>query len=662
MYLLREFNLLSFIVLCLLWGVGGWLMLIRTFDVPERERSLLGFGIGLVISNWLVNFLARLLPFSAACWLSAGLTLAGGIALAWPLEKEYPRRLLQNWRQWLLVAVLTFLFTLIGRGLSIYDDFQNLPMTSLIATGEVPPNFPLASNMKYGYHYFLLLLAAQFLQVAQAAPWTAVDLARGLVLALTLALGGLWAWRLTGQRLSAVLAGLFMAFAGGLRWALFLLPPSLLEKMSAQVTLIGSAASSAPTLKDLLTSIWLTSASPGIPFPAAFVSGVDEPFVMLHNGYGASHLLLILLMLMLGNWGKRVWPWGMIMAVLFASLALANEAAFALIFFGGVLAILLWLMLYGRREKKAVLPIPLLATAIGAGVLTLFQGGFITNAIAGWLKPTDSVLRVEFALIPPALLSAHLGSLNLFELSGLTAALVEAGLVIFAIPWVLAWGWKAIRDRQWFAAAVSGSTLFGILSVFIRYTGGAGETATTRLFVHSLQVAKILAVPLMWNWLTNKRNYLREITIVAAITACLSGFVLFGVEVSAMQKPVYADYLTSLDAQFYAKYWNKLEPGALVFDPRPSRAPTIFGRYNNAATWWINSATEEWLTLMQNPEPHAVRKAGYSYMYYHRLFWEEHQGALDQECARLVEQIDDIHSASNSPGDFRRLVDIRGCQ
>lgn len=637
-------------------------MLIRTFDIPERERGLLGFGVGLVVSNWLVNFFARLMPFSSACWLAAGLTLAGGIALAWPLEKGYIGKWIQNWRQWLLVAVLTFLFTLIGRGLSIYDDFQNLPMTSLIATGEVPPNFPLASNMRYGYHYFLLLLAAQFLQTANAAPWTAVDLARGLVLALTLTLGGLWAWRLTGQRLSALLAGLFLAFAGGVRWMLFLLPPSLLDKISAQVTLIGSAASSAPTLKDLLTSVWLTSASPGIPFPAAFVSGVDEPFVMLHNGYGASHLLLILLMLMLGNWGKKAWPWGIIMAVLFASLAMANEAAFALIFLGGVLAILLWIVIYARKEGKAALPIPLLAAATAAGVLTLFQGGFITNAIAGWFRPAASVLRVEFALIPPALLSAHLGSLNLLGLSGLTAAVVETGLVVFALPWILAWGWKAIHERQWFAAAISGSTLFGILSVFIRYTGGAGETATTRLFEHSLQITKILAVPLIWNWLHGKKDYIKEIAIIAAITTCLSGFVLFGVEVSAMQKPVYADYLTSLDAQFYAKYWNKLEPGVLVFDPKPSRAPTVFGRYNNAATWWINAATDEWVALMQNPDPHAVRKAGYGYMYYHRFFWEEHQNVLDQECARVMEQIDDIHSASNSPGDFRRLVDIRGCQ
>lgn len=665
MYLFKEFQILPFLLLCLLWGIGGWLMIRRAFDLPERERSLVGLGIGLVIGNWLVNFLVRVLPFAFASWLSAALTIALGVALAWPLQREYVYKFIQHWRQWLALAALTLLFTLIGRGLSIYDDFQNLPMVSLIATGEVPPKFPLASKMSYGYHYFLLLLGAQFLRLAGAAPWTAVDLARGLVLALTLMLGGLWAWRLTGQRLTAILAALFMAFAGGLRWALFLFPPSLLDKLSEQVTLIGSAASSAPTLKELLTSNWLTSASPGIPFPAAFVSGVDEPFVMLHNGYGASHLLIILLMLMLGGWQKKAWQWSGIMAVLFACLALANEVAFALIFAGGALTILLWLILVTKKEKSA-LPLPLFAAAAGGGMIALFQGGFITTALVGWLARSGggnaSILKVEFALVSPALLSAHLGSLDLFRPLQLTAALLEAGLAFFVLPWVLLWGWKAMKEQRWFAAALAASTLFGVLSVLIRYTGGAGETATTRLFGHSLQVAKILAVPLLWTWLSGKRDIFKEIAILAGVLACISGIVLFGAEVSAMQRPVYSDYLTSLDAQFYNKYWDRLEPGALIFDPKSSRAPTVFGRYNNAATWWINSATDEWIGLMKNPDPYAIHAAGYDYMYFHRSFWEEHQSLLDISCVEVIEQIDDIHSASNVAGDFRRLARISNCK
>ncbi len=32
---------------------------------------------------------------------------------------------------------------MIGRGLGIADDFQNLPLTSLLAAGDIPLHFPL---------------------------------------------------------------------------------------------------------------------------------------------------------------------------------------------------------------------------------------------------------------------------------------------------------------------------------------------------------------------------------------------------------------------------------------------------------------------------------------------------------------------------------------
>jgi hypothetical protein len=41
------------LVFLLLLGVGGWLLTLRWFDLETHERSLIGFGIGLVIANWL---------------------------------------------------------------------------------------------------------------------------------------------------------------------------------------------------------------------------------------------------------------------------------------------------------------------------------------------------------------------------------------------------------------------------------------------------------------------------------------------------------------------------------------------------------------------------------------------------------------------------------
>ncbi len=125
-----------------------------------------------------------------------------------------------QWSKWLLFIVAVFIFTLIGRGLGMLDDFQNLPTVSIMATGDIPPHLPGAPDVHYGYHYFLILLGVQFMRVASAAPWTALDLARGLTLALAIALAGLLALRLTRNKTVAWLSAAFFAFASGTRWLL----------------------------------------------------------------------------------------------------------------------------------------------------------------------------------------------------------------------------------------------------------------------------------------------------------------------------------------------------------------------------------------------------------------------------------------------------------
>ena len=66
MYLFNELQVLSLLLLFLLWGIGGWLLTLRCFDLEPHERGLIGLGLGLVIANWLGNFLARVLPLPLA--------------------------------------------------------------------------------------------------------------------------------------------------------------------------------------------------------------------------------------------------------------------------------------------------------------------------------------------------------------------------------------------------------------------------------------------------------------------------------------------------------------------------------------------------------------------------------------------------------------------
>ncbi len=169
MYLYQEVNWLPLLALLGLWAVGGWLVAARLFDLEPSERSLVGFGLGLTISTWLTNVLAHALPLTVSTWGAAAATLAAGILLAHPLRRQLRGMFTPTWGQWGLLLGLSLLFTLVGRGLAVLDDYQNLPILSRLAAGDVPPHFPFAQDIRLGYHYFLLLVGAQFLRVANAA-------------------------------------------------------------------------------------------------------------------------------------------------------------------------------------------------------------------------------------------------------------------------------------------------------------------------------------------------------------------------------------------------------------------------------------------------------------------------------------------------------------
>ncbi|HEX5809344.1 MAG TPA: hypothetical protein VFY25_11805, partial [Anaerolineales bacterium] len=287
MYLFNELQVIPLVLLFLLWGLGGWLMTIRWFELEAHERGLIGLGLGLVISNWLGNFTARFLPMNVAFWAAGLMTLALGLLAALPLDRELLRRRMNvQWSTWLVFAALVFLFTLIRRGLGMLDESQNFPAISLMATGDIPPHLPGASDVRYGYHYFLFLLGVQFMRVASAPLWTAFDLAHGLTMALAITFAAFLAWRLTRNRTIAWISAAFFALAGGTRWLLLLLPGTLLNRVSSAVTLIGSGRSTASNLVDALARPWEAAGSGPIPFPFAFVNGVNPPAVMAHHGYG----------------------------------------------------------------------------------------------------------------------------------------------------------------------------------------------------------------------------------------------------------------------------------------------------------------------------------------------------------------------------------------
>ncbi len=437
-------SLLEFIPLLMwagLWISGGWLLTVTLFRLRAGEAAMVGTGVGLVLQTWLANLMAHVLPISVASWLSAALLCIAGVLAALSRSRRGLSAALSTWPQWLLLAALTLLFTLIGRGLAIFDDYQNLPTISVMATGDVPPHFALNPSLNFGYHYFLLLFSAQLMRLGQMFPWTALDVARGLVLALPLVLAGWWGYRLTCRPLAGMLTAAMLAFAGGARWLLLLLPQSGLAYISANIKLIGSASTSAPSLTDALLGNWKIDGAGPIPFPFAYYTGVNQPYDMAYTGIAGSGVLILLILLLTANRARHRAA-GLVAFGLLAALAIANEIAFLLLAFGTFVVVLVWLV----SNRSVRLPRGLLVwTSIlcAAAIVAVFQGGLLTEVVRSRLLPRSGqagYFDTSLSFVwPPSVVSAHLGSLSLFNPAQLVAALAEIGPVILLTPLLLAW-------------------------------------------------------------------------------------------------------------------------------------------------------------------------------------------------------------------------------
>ena len=670
MYLFSELNILPALLLISLWTLGGWLITARTFrqNIPARERGIVGLGLGLVVGTWLANWLAHFTKSpDLAFWGAAVLTVILGLVFAWPLKRDlFPREAYQP-GMWVLFIITVIVFTLIGRGFGFFDDHQNLPAISIMATGDIPPHFAYNPDLRFGYHYFLLLVAAQFVRLSNAGPWTALDLARGLTLALTLTYGGFLALRLTRSRLAQTFSMVLMAFAGGARWLILLLPITLQRQLSTSVQLIGSGADTGPNLLTALYKYWKIEGLGPLPFPFLFGSGLDASFSMLHNGWGTSAIAMALLLILLtgtgiqGNSGIKnpfKTPAWIPFVILLSSMALANEVTFSFLYMGLALAALVWII----QKRSLRLPSSLWSwvglMCIG-GVLALLQGGMFTEIARGWIERTfsevsaaNTYFRVSFALGLPTILSAHLGYLSMLNPLQWVAILGETGLVVLALPIVLKQLPKVSQDENWLEAAWIGSIIISLLTVFIQYTGNAGATAASRMQAHFLTVVKIYAVPLVWIWAKKHKenSRWRSAAVSWGLTVIFSGISLFGLQIAAMSNPVYAIYLDPLDAQMFSRQWNKLAPNTMVFDPVYPRATTILGRPTRSSLT-MGETLPEWNTLSQNPDPFKLKAAGYDFLYVDMKYLTKYANIIQQNCNKLIDQLDDKNGT--------KLVDAR---
>lgn len=650
----------------LFWLLGGWFLARRAFDLPENEQTLLGFALGLVAGNWLANILTQFIAMPYSLWISAIIILAAGVVACWPLHlRTLPGTALASLGKWLVFSGIVYVIYKIGCGLSVFDDYQNLPVVSIMATGDVPPHFSLDPSLRFGYHYFMLFLAAQFMRLGDMYPFTALDLARALIFGLMIVLVGAWVRRMISSRIAGMLAGTLVAFTGGMRWLLLLLPASLLEKISSGVTLMGSGLDSGPSLAQNLIGPWIIEGDGPLQFPFAFISGVHTPYILAFGGFGVFHLFILLILLMTGSRWKH-WSAGILTAILLAALALANEVSFGLFLAGMVVGLALYML--SRRTwhiPRSVLP--WIGAAIGSVLVAALQGGMLTELVRNLFSgATTSYYDIQFALAwPPMVVSSHLGLLTFDSWANLLLAFLEIGPVILVFPWLVWRGIRAAGEERWAEAALLGAAMVSLLTIFLRYSGTGGITGTTRLLESCLFACKLFAVPLLWMWVRSHRETWKLSLLITAGLTIFSGLVLFSTSLVAAAKPVYAYFLSPMDVQMEKIYWNELETDALVFDPSPSRAPTIFGRFTDAYLNWYE-AKPEWQELVENPDPYALRAAGFDYLYYDIRYWEllgpQEQVLLDSPCLVLVEEVTGYRSETDYRADYRRLVDLSNCK
>jgi hypothetical protein len=300
------------------------------------------------------------------------------------------------------------------------------------------------------------------------------------------------------------------------------------------------------------------------------------------------------------------------------------------------------------------------------GVLALVQGGMLSEVARGWVErmtsgaapASDTYFRVSFALGLPAILSSHLGYLSLLNPLQWVAILGETGLAIFALPWVLKQLPIMSRDENWLEAAWIGSVIISLLMVFVQYTGNAGPTAASRMQAHFLTVVKIYAVPLLWLWAAKRSDNIKTAVFAWGLAAIFSGFSLFSLQMAAMPNPVYAIYLEPLDAQMFTRQWDRLAPGTMVYDPIYPRAATIFGRPIRSSKT-IGETLPQWNALEQNPDPYALKAAGYDYLYVDLKYLTKYASVIQQSCVRQIDMLEDKNAGKVV--DKRFLFQVTDC-
>ena len=671
MYLSRTNSLVDIFLYLLLtgaWVIGSYLLVRFTFHLRRVERIFTGLAVGFLLFISMSNLLAHVLPLTYAFWGSSILILFAGITCAWKssLHPRLEKRDFFVIPLLVSLAVLTLLFTLILRGGSIFDEYQHLPLISIMAAGEIPPHFYLNPDFYFAYHYGIQVFAASLVRLAGLFPWSAWDISRALAIAFSLILGWLWVRRVTRSPTAAWLGSILFTFGGGTRWLLLLLPSTLLKWVSDSVNLVGTGLDTAPTLIEALQKTWIIEGGGPVSFPFAFHNGIFVPVFFTLGSTGAMAFMTVLLLLLLLP-RRRFSPAGLVVwCLLFSTLALSAEHFFAVIWVGialvGIIALIFQKKLFKYFPKDILLQWGIILSL--SAFLSLVQGGFISEtarnliaSISGAASQSFNARGFSFRW-PPGLLSAHLGSLSILNPGQLVALLAELGIALLLISVIFIRFKKQLRHKDWFIPGLSISVPLSLFfPLFFQYEV---DRSITRMPATALWTCLVLGFPLLWMAFHHLKIFSRLGLVFGYAILILGGMVIFRSQLYSISHEELSYFIDDLDASYATDYWNKLPDGTQVLDRVPERSVAIFGRISRAHSG-IYDPLPEWEALIADPDPAQIAASGYGYVYMDRVWWDSlspvKQNNFIQPCVDIVDE-----RKQNEGADYRLLVYVNNCR
>lgn len=651
---------IGFAVWTLVWALGGILLIRGAFRLQKQEYLLIGVGAGIIIESWIANLLGGFMDPLLAFWISACVVLIAGILFCIPLFRRKKKFLdlfpVVIW-QWVVLFFLFYVFFMVSRGMSIWDEFKTLPLVSMIASGDIPPHFPYNTSIVLDEHYLRYLIAAQFMLVGEFYPWTALALLKALGLSLSTVLVVVWVKKITKNSLAGAVGGIFHVLAGGTRWLLLLLPPGVIDRFDAVINRIGSGLNSGADLRTALVSPWAAQGMAPIPIPFAYTNGLIKPSIL---GVGWDNVTFLILMLVMFLYNKaRSIKSIVLVGILLAAMGLMDETTFA--FLTGILILIHLFQLIRKSSVDKHLSRNMLIMLLVVCVVVVLQGGFFT-AIANNLFNPNYVSYHDFYVtfnFPPRFVNPHLGELILANPTHLLVLLLECGPLLLAFPLVLVWGWKALKNRKYVEAAYIGTSILGLLFIFIQIISKGINSAVNRVQNDFLEVSLLFAVPVVFYWMQNRKYGTKVALAVLGLLTIFGGVVVMGTELSGIQEPQLSIFVTEMDVRMMDRYWNELEEDATILDANIPRALTLFARTGNSSIDFYET-DENWKVLVFDPDPVKMAKAGYDYLYYDQAYWKSltsiEQERLSADCVVM------INEETEWTGDFRILADISACQ